>query len=107
MASEATRSVIYWQAIVVVVKVLSFSLQAEDDPVLVASSSIPLQQDPSPPRVSQGAFQALPYFGSMQQFHQGEPLHQSLLLHLVMDGKHSMDFNCYRSTLDYKELLIC
>ncbi|KAI5426850.1 hypothetical protein KIW84_032327 [Lathyrus oleraceus] len=45
-------------------------LEQEDGPVLVASSSIPLQQDPSPPRVSQGAFQALPYFGSMQQFHQ-------------------------------------
>lgn len=56
----------------------------EDNLVLVVYPSRPTQQDFVPLRVSQGKFQALPFFRPTQQPYHGELLHQppsQLIIH--------------------------
>lgn len=86
MASKATCSSVQQKAIfstTEVVKDLLSLPKTKDDPVLVASTSKPSHQDIVHSRLGQKVFQNLFFFGSTQQFHQGEPLHRAQSSHVI------------------------
>lgn len=76
-------------SIVEVIKDLVPLPKPEDSSVLVASPFNPSQQNHVQLRVSQCVFQALPFFGFVQQFHQGGFSHRHPPLH-VIPGKESL-----------------
>lgn len=70
MGHQSHLTAIQHQVVATTIETLPLSprppLQAEDEQILTASPSNPLQQDYTPPRVTQGAFQALMLSGFTQ-----------------------------------------